>query len=52
MNDDIKTFLQPLFPMGRNGLPKDAANVISLLSSDEAQWITGQFIKSEGGFIG
>ena len=52
MNDDIKTFLQPLFPMGRIGLPKDAANVISLLSSDEAQWITGQFIKSEGGFIG
>jgi 3-oxoacyl-[acyl-carrier protein] reductase len=52
MNDDIKTYLQPLFPMGRIGLPKDTANVISLLSSDEAQWITGQFIRSEGGFLG
>jgi 3-oxoacyl-[acyl-carrier protein] reductase len=52
MNDDIKRQLQPQFPMGRVGLPEDAANVISLLSSDEAQWITGQFIRSEGGFRG
>lgn len=52
MNDDIRSFLQPLFPMGRIGLPKDAANIVSLLTSDEAQWITGQYIKSEGGFTG
>jgi 3-oxoacyl-[acyl-carrier protein] reductase len=52
MNDDVKRRLQPMFPMGRIGQPKDTANLISLLSSDEAQWITGQFIRSEGGFTG
>ena len=52
MNDDVKKHLKPQFPMGRIGLPKDAANLIAFLSSDDAQWITGQSIKSEGGYTG
>ncbi len=37
--------------MGRIGLPEDVARTIAFLASDEAKWITGQLINSEGGFI-
>lgn len=42
--------LEPHFAAGRIGEPDDAARVISWLLSDEAAWITGQVIDSEGGF--
>jgi len=38
------------FPLGRWGQPDDAARLIAWLCSDEAEWITGQIINSEGGF--
>ncbi|WP_046225489.1 SDR family oxidoreductase [Paenibacillus dauci] len=50
MTDDIRSFLLPQFPMGRIGTPDDAAQIIAFLASEEAQWITGQIIHSEGGF--
>jgi 3-oxoacyl-[acyl-carrier protein] reductase len=37
-------------PFGRWGEPDDAARLIVWLCSDEARWITGQTIDSEGGF--
>lgn len=37
-------------PQGRWGEPDDAARLIGWLVSDEALWITGQVIDSEGGF--
>ncbi len=37
-------------PQGRWGLPEDAAKLIGWLVSDEAVWVTGQVINSEGGF--
>lgn len=37
-------------PLGRWGLPDDAARLISWLLSDDASWITGQVFNSEGGF--
>lgn len=50
MTDEIKTQLKPMFPFGRIGEPKDAAKTVAFLVSDEAAWITGQIIHSEGGF--
>ncbi|WP_142829660.1 SDR family oxidoreductase [Planococcus soli] len=50
MTDDIRQHLLPQFPAGRIGQPEDAANIIAFLASEEAQWITGQIINSEGGF--
>lgn len=38
------------FPAGRFGQPDDAARLIAWLVTDEADWITGQVIDSEGGF--
>lgn len=38
------------FPSGRFGEPDDPARLIGWLLTDEACWITGQVINSEGGF--
>jgi 3-oxoacyl-[acyl-carrier protein] reductase len=38
------------FPRGRWGTPDDPARLIAWLATDEAAWITGQTISSEGGF--
>lgn len=37
-------------PFGRWGEPDDVARLVAWLCSDEARWITGQTINSEGGF--
>nr|WP_255639636.1 SDR family oxidoreductase [Aquibacillus saliphilus] len=50
MTEEIKSKLKPMFPFGRVGEPKDVARTIKFLVSDEAEWITGQVIHSEGGF--
>ncbi|GAA1427628.1 SDR family oxidoreductase [Streptomyces thermospinosisporus] len=39
-----------MFPAGRWGMPDDPARLIAWLATDEADWITGQVISSEGGF--
>lgn len=50
MSEELKTELLPKFPMGRIGVPDDAARLVAFLCSDAAEWITGQVIHSEGGF--
>ena len=37
--------------LGRLGQPQDIANVVALLASDDAGWITGQNIRANGGLI-
>ncbi|MGW0820586.1 SDR family oxidoreductase [Streptomyces sp. NPDC002845] len=39
-----------MFPAGRWGMPDDPARLIAWLATDEAGWVTGQVIDSEGGF--
>ena len=39
-----------LFPAGRWGTPEDAARLVTWLCTDDAAWVTGQVINSEGGF--
>jgi 3-oxoacyl-[acyl-carrier protein] reductase len=41
---------KPAMPQDRWGEPDDAARLIAWLCTDDAQWITGQVIDSEGGF--
>ncbi|MFJ7747099.1 SDR family oxidoreductase [Peribacillus sp. NPDC097295] len=50
MTEEIKQELKPMFPFGRIGEPSDVAKTIKYLVGDEAAWITGQIIHSEGGF--
>ena len=46
----LKQELLSRFPMGRIGQLEDAARLVVFLASDDADWITGQIIHSEGGF--
>lgn len=50
MSDELKTRLLLQFPMGRIGGPEDAARLVAFLCREEAGWITGQVMNSEGGF--
>ena len=43
-------FVAPMFPFGRYGQPDDPARLIAWLATDEARWITGQVLNTEGGF--
>lgn len=43
--------LAKLNAFGRIGEPEDIANAVALLASTESQWITGQTIRVNGGFI-
>ncbi|ACJ33635.1 SDR family oxidoreductase [Anoxybacillus flavithermus] len=51
MNEELKQYLLSKFPFARIGTPNDAARLVRFLASDEAEWITGQIIHSEGGFV-
>ena len=37
-------------PLGRWGSPEDAARLVGWLASDDAGWVTGQVLTSDGGF--
>ena len=51
IDDHLRETLAPKFPMGRIGRPEDAATLVAFLCSEEAGWITGQVVHSEGGFL-
>jgi 3-oxoacyl-[acyl-carrier protein] reductase len=47
---DVHEAVRERFPDGRWGTPDDTARLIAWLATDDASWITGQVINSEGGF--
>jgi 3-oxoacyl-[acyl-carrier protein] reductase len=47
---DKQQFAQ-MAALGRLGQPDDIADVVALLASDDARWITGQNIRANGGLI-
>ncbi len=53
-DDEVKAVL-PTFnafhPLGRNGQPRDVAEAILFLASDQAQWITGVVLPVDGGVM-
>lgn len=48
--EETREWVRERMPLGRWGEPDDAARLISWLCTDDAEWITGQVINSEGGF--
>lgn len=50
MTDDVRQWVLERTPAGRGGRPTDTAALVSFLLSSDAQWITGQLLKSDGGF--
>jgi 3-oxoacyl-[acyl-carrier protein] reductase len=51
MTEELKRELEPKFSLGGIGEPEDVARLVAFLVCDEARWITGQIIHSEGGFL-
>jgi len=49
MPAELKAKWKAESPMGRIGTPDDAARIVRFLASPEAEWITGQVIRSRGG---
>jgi 3-oxoacyl-[acyl-carrier protein] reductase len=49
LSKDLHSELVQRAPFGRIGTPDDAARLVHYLASSEAQWITGQIIRSRGG---
>ncbi|MBC9729591.1 SDR family oxidoreductase [Streptomyces sp. TRM68367] len=50
MSGEIYDAVAAQFPAGRWGMPDDPARLIAWLVTDEAEWVTGQVINSEGGW--
>jgi 3-oxoacyl-[acyl-carrier protein] reductase len=50
MTDGVREHLAAKQPTGRLGTPDDTADIVSFLVSDHGRWISGQLIKSDGGF--
>ena len=50
MGAELKQQLIAQAPLGRVGLPQDAANLVCFLASEQASWITGQVLHARGGF--
>ncbi len=47
---ELRAAVEGRFPAGRIAAPDDPARLIAWLVTDEAAWITGQVLNSEGGF--
>ncbi len=50
MDDETRTGLAGMTPLGRLGTPGDIAAVVSFLVSDEGRWISGQLLHADGAF--
>ncbi|WP_406636912.1 SDR family oxidoreductase [Pseudarthrobacter quantipunctorum] len=50
MDDEIREALTAQQPAGRLGTPADVAGTVAFLLSPAGRWVSGQLIKSDGGF--
>lgn len=49
--DNVKESINASIPLKRMGSPKEVANLIYFLGSDESSYITGQIINVDGGMV-
>ena len=47
--DELKAEMVKNIALGRPGQPEDVAKVVAFLSSDEAEYVTGQVVECAGG---
>jgi 3-oxoacyl-[acyl-carrier protein] reductase len=50
-SEDQKQRFAQMAALERIGQPQNIADVVALLASDDARWITGQNIRANGGLI-
>jgi 3-oxoacyl-[acyl-carrier protein] reductase len=51
MTDQFRQIGIQMSPLKRLGLPKDIADVVTFVVSEEAWWLTGQNIHAAGGIV-
>jgi 3-oxoacyl-[acyl-carrier protein] reductase len=51
MDDTTRATCTARTPLGRTGTPADTAHLVEFLCSPRGQWINGQLLKSNGGFV-
>jgi 3-oxoacyl-[acyl-carrier protein] reductase len=51
MTDQYRQIGTQMSPLKRLGMPKDIADVVAFIVSDEARWLTGQNIHAGGGIV-
>jgi 3-oxoacyl-[acyl-carrier protein] reductase len=51
MTEELRQIGIQLTPMKRLGTPKDIADVVTFIVSEEARWLTGQIIHAGGGIV-
>jgi 3-oxoacyl-[acyl-carrier protein] reductase len=51
MTDQYRQIGIQMSPLKRLGTPKDIADVVAFIVSDEARWITGQNVHAGGGIV-
>lgn len=50
-NPERRVKYEAMHPLGRLGRPEDIAKAILFLASDEAEWITGEILYVDGGYL-
>ncbi len=50
-DDTYRSAYRAMVPIGRLGQPEDLAAAVAFLASDEAEWITGETLHVDGGFL-
>jgi 3-oxoacyl-[acyl-carrier protein] reductase len=50
MSPELFDAVEQATPGGRPGRPEDAAELVAFLCSERGRWITGQILRSDGGF--
>ena len=49
--DEYRVILNEAHPIGRIGLPAEAAAAVAFLASDDASFITGVLLPVDGGYV-
>lgn len=50
MDDETREGLVPYHPLGRLGEPRDIGEVVAFLVSPAGRWVSGQLLRTDGGF--
>ena len=51
LTENEKSELEEEIPLGRFGKPEEVGRLTAFLCSDDSSYITGQVIRTDGGFI-
>nr|GEV80442.1 hypothetical protein [Tanacetum cinerariifolium] len=47
----VKILVIEMIPLGRLGVPEDVSSLVGFLASDGGEWVNGQVVRTNGGFV-